>query len=202
MANCYDSVAHPIASIALQSFKVRVTTVTMMLYVLQTMNFYPKTGYRQSQESYDGTKDVPIMGLAQGNGTAPPGFLSVSTLMINTYKHLGHWVNFVGAWSGDAFYLAAVLFVDDSNLFYMVLGHMETDQEFVNRVHHATFGWEWLVQALGGSLKPSTCFWYMLSWKWMKGQAQLKILRQPIPHPSAQAARHGGQSHQQGRSRL
>ena len=57
--------------------------VSMMLYVLQTMNFYLKTGFGQSQESYGGTKEDPTMGLAQGNGAASPGFLAVSTLMIN-----------------------------------------------------------------------------------------------------------------------
>ena len=35
-AHCYDAVAHPIASIALQSFKVR-KVVVLMLYVLKTM---------------------------------------------------------------------------------------------------------------------------------------------------------------------
>ena len=33
-ANCYDAVAHPITSIALQSFKVRKVMVVMMLSVL------------------------------------------------------------------------------------------------------------------------------------------------------------------------
>jgi hypothetical protein len=36
LANCYDAVAHPIASIALQSLKVRQVMVAMMLYVLET----------------------------------------------------------------------------------------------------------------------------------------------------------------------
>jgi hypothetical protein len=36
LANCYDAVAHPIASIALQSFKVHKVMVAMMLYVLGT----------------------------------------------------------------------------------------------------------------------------------------------------------------------
>ncbi len=37
LANCYDDVAHPIVSIALQSFKVCKVMVAMMLYVLKTM---------------------------------------------------------------------------------------------------------------------------------------------------------------------
>ncbi len=37
LANCYDADAHPIASIALQSFKVCKVIMPMMLYVLKTM---------------------------------------------------------------------------------------------------------------------------------------------------------------------
>jgi hypothetical protein len=37
MANCYDAVAHPIASIALQSFKARKVMVAIMIFVLKTM---------------------------------------------------------------------------------------------------------------------------------------------------------------------
>ena len=77
LANCYDAVAHPIASIAIQSFKVRQTTVAMMLYVLQTMKFHLRTAFGQSEWSYGGSTKKPTMGLAQGNGAAPPGFLAV-----------------------------------------------------------------------------------------------------------------------------
>jgi hypothetical protein len=43
LANCYDAVAHLIASIALQSFKVYKVLVAMILYVLETMTWYLKT---------------------------------------------------------------------------------------------------------------------------------------------------------------
>ncbi len=71
--------------------------VAMSLYALQTMNFYLKTGFGQLTMSYGGTVDDPTMDFAQGNGMAPPGFLALSTLMINVYKRLGHGVNVVGA---------------------------------------------------------------------------------------------------------
>jgi hypothetical protein len=40
LASCHDAVAHPIASIALQSFKVCKVMVAMMLYMLKTMTWY------------------------------------------------------------------------------------------------------------------------------------------------------------------
>ncbi len=63
LASCYDEVAHPIASIALQSFKVRKVMVAMMLYVLETMQWFLKTAFGQSEKSFGGTKWDPLMGL-------------------------------------------------------------------------------------------------------------------------------------------
>jgi hypothetical protein len=88
LANCYDAVAHPIASIALQSFKVCKVMGAMMLYVLETMTWYLKTVFGQSKICFGGTALDPSMGLGQGNGALPPGFLAVCTLMMNVYYFL------------------------------------------------------------------------------------------------------------------
>jgi hypothetical protein len=175
LANCYDAVAHPIASIALQSFKVRKVMVAMMLYVLKTMIWYLKTAFGQSKIFFVGRALDPSMGLGKGNGVAPPGFLAVCTLMINVYCKLGHGVTFIGGWARDAFTLSMVLCVDDSNLFHITIG-MPLDEEFVQLAQSATNNWAGLIHATGGLLKPQKCFWYMLGWIRKKGKARLKTL--------------------------
>jgi hypothetical protein len=177
LVNCYDAVAHLIASIALQSFKVCQVMVAMILYVLKTMTWYLKTVFGQSKISFGGTGLDPSMGLGQGNGAIPPGFLAVCTLMINLYRNLGHRVTFIEAWAQDAFTLAAVLFVDDSDFFHMAI-RTPSDEEFLQLVQDATNDWAGLVHATGGSLKPQKCFWYMLGWVWKKGKAHLKTLNE------------------------
>ena len=182
LANCYDAVAHPIASIALQSFKVCKVMVAMMLYVLKTMTWYLKTAFGQSKISFGGTALDPSMGLGQGNGAAPLGFLAVCILMINVYHNLGYGVTFIGVWVQDAFTLAAVLFVDDSDLFHMAIG-MPSDKEFPQLVQNATNDWAGLVHTTtGGLIKSQKCFWYMLSWVWKKGNARLKTLSELPQH--------------------
>jgi hypothetical protein len=148
LANCYNVVAHPIASIALQSFNVCKVMVAMMLYVLKTMNWYLKTAFSQSKISFGGTALDPSMGLGQGNGVAPRGFLAVCTLMMNVYRNLGHGVKFIGAWAQDAFTLAADLYIDDSDLFHMAIG-TPSDEEFLQLVQNATNNWAGLVHATG-----------------------------------------------------
>ncbi len=53
-ANCYDGVAHPITSIALQPFKVHKVMVAMMLSVLQTMKWYLKSAFGQNPTYFGG----------------------------------------------------------------------------------------------------------------------------------------------------
>ena len=131
-----------------------------------------------------GSEKKHTVGLAQGNGAAPPGFLVVCTLMRNAYKRLGHGVNFACPWSGDVFYLTAVLFVDDSDLFHLA-ELSDTDDDFFERIQEATFEWGGLVQATGGLLKPSKCFRYMLSWRSLFCSAYRNSHLPPygFPHP-------------------
>ncbi len=95
LRQCYDEVIHTVVCITMHSFKVRVVVVAMILSILQTMNFYLDMGFDQSSRSNGSTKEDPTMGLAQGIDAAPPIFLAISTLMIDSYKHLGHGMNFV-----------------------------------------------------------------------------------------------------------
>ncbi len=117
-ANCYNAVAHPIASIVLQSFKVRKVMVAMMLSVLQTMKWYLKTAFGQSATAFCGTLDDPLMGFGQGNGASLQGFLAVSTLLIEVYWRQGHGAQFTLGLAWDAFTIAAVIYVDDSDLLH------------------------------------------------------------------------------------
>jgi hypothetical protein len=71
LANCYNVVAHPIASIALKSYKVKKIMVALMLYVLETMQWYLKTAFGQGENLFGGTKWDRLMGLGQGNASSP-----------------------------------------------------------------------------------------------------------------------------------
>jgi hypothetical protein len=109
--------------------------VAVMLYVLKTMTWYLKTAFGQSKISFN--SPGPIHGPGPGQWCCPPGFLTVCTLMVNVYCNLGHGVTFIGAWAQDAFTLAVVLFVDDSDLFHMAT-RVPSDKEFLQLVQNAT----------------------------------------------------------------
>jgi hypothetical protein len=93
---------------------------------------------------------------------APSGFQSVSTLMINTYRRLGHASEFCGAWSGLLFCLAAILNVDDTDLLIVARDRDMTLDEFFEQSQSVVMDWGLIVQATGGYLKDTKCFWYMI----------------------------------------
>ena len=66
--------------------------VAMMMSVLQYIDFLLHITFGQSVITYGRTSDDPTMRLAQSNGAALPGFLSISMLMVGAYKRLGHGI--------------------------------------------------------------------------------------------------------------
>jgi hypothetical protein len=81
---------------------------------------------------------------------APSGFSAVSTLMIEAYKRLGHASEFCGAWSGILFILAAIIYVDDTDLLLVGRSRDMHVDEFFQQTQSAVMDWDFIVQATGG----------------------------------------------------
>ena len=175
-SQCYDSVAHPIASVGLQAWGVPLMMVKVMLSVLQTMRFFIRSGFGDATESYGGSEVDKMGGLGQGNGAAPPAFTVVSTLLLMAYINMGHGVKINSAISGILFTLAAIIYVDDTDLLHWAPRPDMTDEEFFDHVQEAALAWGNLAIASGGALKPEKCFWYLISFKFRHGVAYYKAL--------------------------
>ena len=72
-ANCYDSIAHAVASLVFQSFGVPEEAITSMLTAIQEMKYFLRTGYGDSTNCRGSTVALKFQGLCQGNGAAPAG---------------------------------------------------------------------------------------------------------------------------------
>jgi hypothetical protein len=57
-------------------------------------------------------------GLGQGSGASPPGFMALSSLIVNAYQHLGHGAKIISLYSSHLFHLSAVMYVDNTDLFH------------------------------------------------------------------------------------
>ena len=73
-ANCYNSIAHAIASLVFQAFGVPEEAIESMLTAIQDMKYFLRTAYGDSKHCAGSTIELKFQGLCQGNGAAPAGW--------------------------------------------------------------------------------------------------------------------------------
>jgi ABC-type uncharacterized transport system permease subunit len=129
-ATCYDAVNHAAGSFALQAMNVPITLIKCYLLCIQTMQFFLKTDFGLATTSYGGSKDNPFMGLVQGSGAALAAWTAISTVMLASYKFQGYGANFLAGWSGIVLSIAALLYVDDTDLLHMCPPDITTEHDF------------------------------------------------------------------------
>jgi hypothetical protein len=69
--NCYDRIAHSIASLAAQWLQVDPRAVVTMLFTIQGMRFFLRTAFGDYADFYGGRQTVPLQGGCQGNKGTP-----------------------------------------------------------------------------------------------------------------------------------
>lgn len=114
------------------------------------------------------------MGLTQGSGASPAAWTALRTIIVSVYKSCGYGAFFTLAWSGLVFCIAALLYVDDTDLLHMSRTKCLPEAAFVANIQCTTYYWAKLMQAIGGNLKPEKCYWYLLSYKFVRSKATLK----------------------------
>ena len=137
LGECYDRMANPPTSLAMQSWGPPKNSAKIVLTALRLMQFCIRTGFGESPEPFGGTEDRPFRGGGQDSGWAPPGFVALSSIMINAYKRAGCGAEITSSYFSRVFLLAAVMYVDDTNLLHWAESPEMTDEELIK-----TFQWE------------------------------------------------------------
>ena len=68
--------------------------------------------------------------------------------------------------------LAALIFVDDTNLYVFNSGS-DTTEEIVLKAQCLLDAWHHILQFTGGDLKLSKCYWTLQDYQWKQGQCQM-----------------------------
>ena len=117
-AYCYDAANHAACSIALQAVSVPPTMVQCYLTSIQHMQYFLQTGFGLSANSYGGAPGSICMGLTQGSGASSGAWSAISTVIVGAYKGQGFGARLHSGWSGNDVRLAALLYVDDTDLLH------------------------------------------------------------------------------------
>jgi hypothetical protein len=136
--NFYDRVAHPPASIALQSWGIPCPAIKVLLLLMQTMRFFLRTGYSEFMDSYGGTSEERTLGFGQGNSVAGPGFLALSAQIVNAYIRDGHGACIQTSFTDCSFVLASVIYVNNTDLPHVTALVMATPREMIDHTQKST----------------------------------------------------------------
>jgi hypothetical protein len=106
---------------------------------------------------------IKMQGLCQGNGATPTGWVVVSINILHAHKRKGHRMKTLCPVLKLNSHVAAVLYVDDTDVIHLDLGKEETVEEAHALLQESVFSLVNLLIATGGSLKPSKCFYNLIS---------------------------------------
>jgi hypothetical protein len=168
-SNCYDRIAHAMASLVFQAFGVPTTAIESMLGAIENMKFFLQMGFGDSKSFAGGGISIKSQGLCQGNGAAPAGWAVISICILRAHGKKGHSTKFLCPITKLQNHLSAILYVDDTDILHIEL----TKGERVEDVHHAiqesVNSWGNLLIATGGVLQPNKCFYLIILFKWTNG---------------------------------
>ena len=92
VAQCYDRIVHAAAALTLGAYKVKQSSVACMLAPIQTMEYYPRTGYGKSKTYSDGAGD-PKQGSCQGNTAATAKWQQIISVLAKAQERAGHGIH-------------------------------------------------------------------------------------------------------------
>jgi hypothetical protein len=139
-------------------------------------------GFGKLADSYCDMTASPNSGLGQGSRASPPGFVALSSLIINAYCRMGHGAKILSSYTSCLFHLSTVMYIVDTNLLHWPPYLGTEPDKLIEHVQWATMDYGRLVQASGGLLKEKKCLVYFLDYKAVRGHFQMKSL-QDLPQP-------------------
>jgi hypothetical protein len=86
--------------------------------------------------------------------------------MIAAHKKKGHGAYLVAKMSESTCHLVGGLFVDDTDLIHLDMRAIETTLEAHAKLQESVINWGKLLIAMGGTLQPAKCSYYLISFKW------------------------------------
>ncbi len=118
-SNCYDRIAHAMASLICQTFGMPTSAIETMLGAIENMRFFLQTGFGDSTEFAGGGVSIKTQGMTQGNGALPAGWAVISICILKVHGKKGHGVKYFCPLTKLTHYLSAILYVDDTDLLHI-----------------------------------------------------------------------------------
>ncbi len=164
-SNCYDRIAHAMASLVFQAFGVPTTAIETMLGEIKNMKFFLRMGFGNSMSFAGGGISIKTQGLCQGNGALPAGWAVISIWILQAHRRKGHGAKFLCPITNLQQHLSAILYIDDTDILHIDLTKDESTNEVHTAIQRSVNSWGNLLIATGGVLQPNKCFYLIILFK-------------------------------------
>ncbi len=141
------------------------------------MRFYLRTEFGESKTSYGSTHEEWLVGYGRRNAAVGPSFTAMSLLIVNTYLQDGFGAQIYSSYYKRLLLLAAVMYVDDTDLIHWAGWLSCSPSEFIAAAQTATYAWGSLAIATVAAMKPEKFYAYFLSYWYNRGRAKLRMVR-------------------------
>jgi hypothetical protein len=163
--NCYDRIAHAIASLVFQAFGVPSTAAESMLTIIQEMKFFLRMGFGDSTDFASSKLETKTQGLCQGNRASLAGWAVISVCIIKVHKKKGHGTHIVCLITKLRSHIAGVIYTNGTDLIYFRMDEHKDKLATLYGLQEAMVNWGKLLLASGGALKPAKCFYHLISFQ-------------------------------------
>jgi hypothetical protein len=140
-SNCYDRIAHTIASLVFQAFGIPELAIESMLDNIESMKFFLRTGFGDSKQFSGSRVSVKVQGLLQGNGASPAGWAVISIVILKSHGKKVHGATFQCPISHHSANILAILYVDDTDLLHINLDKDETADDAHAAIQNCVNSW-------------------------------------------------------------
>jgi hypothetical protein len=162
--SCFDRIVMTLGSIRSQQLGMPKQACRIFLQTLSNMQYYVKTSFGISENSYTTTSNRTIHGPGQGGRASPCIWLIISSLLLDCVKEKTVGAKFLGAYDTDKeIQQYSTGFVDD--ITHWFTEHNRSIDDLIENVTNLAQWWEALLNTSGGKLALEKCFLYVIYWK-------------------------------------
>ena len=166
--SCYDRILCNLAMIISQYFGISNTSAAVQATTLKLMKFRLRTATGNSNKTYQHSDETPIHGTGQGSCASPSIWLMISSILMDCLAEIGGDMTMTDMIDEKIIQQWIDGFVDDTSLFSNINPGTvdDTISNLQKKLKHDMMKWKELLEASGGKLELSKCFYYILSWKY------------------------------------
>jgi hypothetical protein len=144
--DCYNPIAHPMASMVFQKFGVPTSAIKSIFTMIQNMKFYLGTGYGDSNGCASRVDDSAggkrkTQGMCHSNGATPAAWTVTTIPMITAQCRKDFGAHFIAPISGHHGHLIGRLFIDNTNLFHLEMQGIENIFQAHSKLQDSIINW-------------------------------------------------------------